>query len=55
MYDGTFNKTLNIISNELMTKLVFNKMKDAINKLIDTKFSQIYSRLKDLKINMINT
>ena len=54
MYDGNFNKTLNNISNELMTKLVFNKMKDAINKLINTKFSQIYSRLKDLKINMNN-
>ena len=53
MYDGTFNKTLNITSDELMTKLVL-KMNDTINELINTKFSQINSTLEDLRINMEN-
>ena len=41
MYDGTFNKTLNIISNELMTKLVLNLLKYIFSFFLLIKWEKI--------------
>ena len=54
MYDGTFNKTINNYSNELMSELIISKMNNSIKQLIDNKLSQVYFLIDDYKNKMIN-
>jgi hypothetical protein len=52
IYDGTFNKTINNLSANLMDELIINQMNNTINKIIDNKLPQLYSMIDTLKDKM---
>ena len=54
IYDGIFYKKTKEYSNELMRELVVSKMYNAIKFFIDNKFLEIYSKIEDFKIKIID-